>query len=187
MTVLISDLEPVVRSLVGDFSSTGRDIFTYTNSAVFTLTEENIVTVDDVLVNDVSSGVSSSYSTTKNQVTIASALTNGDTVEVQYTFYSNWSSAEIEQYIRAALAHLSVNQYKELLADPTTDQIHPEPDPKDQNIIAVVASILLKPDNKSIRLPDLTINAPRDLPTDQKISRAISICKKAVCGVFSLS
>lgn len=187
MATTLSEIEPKVRSLLGDFSTSTTDIFVYGSSAVFTLTEENAIAVSEVARNDVASGVSYSYSASTNKVTISSSLTSGDTISVTYTYYPNHSSTEIEQFIRAALVHLSINQYGEFLCDDTSEEIHPELEPKDENILALVTAILIKPDNKTYRLPDMTIHAPNDLPTDQKISRAIALCKKSIRGIFSIN
>ena len=51
----------------------------------------------------------------------------------------------------------------------------------------MITAILIKPDNRTYRLPDITINAPADIPTDQKIHRAISIFKKNTHGLFDIA
>jgi len=188
MAVLLSDIETQVRSLVGDFQVPNTDIFTYTSSAVFTLTESNIVgALTSVSVNDVSSGVTNDFDATRNKVTITSPLTSGDIVEIIYNVYNQYSTTELEQYIKAALYQLSINNYTTFIVEGASDEIHPEPEEREKNIIASVAAILIKPDNRSYRLPDITINVPDDLPTDQKISRAISIFKANKHGVFTIS
>lgn len=174
------------RNLINDNLATIEDFFTYGSSAIFTLTESNIGTITDVYVNDVASGVTHSYNSTTKKVTITSSLTSGDSIKVEYTAYQNYSDNEIKAYIQAALIHLSINNYYNFEYDSTTDEIYPTVEPKEENLIAIVTSLLINPDNRTIRLPDLTISLPSDLPTDQKISKTIARYKKDSHGVFSI-
>ena len=175
-----------IRSLISDNLITVSDIFTYGSSKIFTLTEPNIGTITDVYRNDVTSGVIHTYSSTSNKVTISSSLTSGDSIKIEYTAYQNYSDTEITAYIQAALIHLSINNYYNFEYDATMDDIYPTVEPKEENLIAIVTSLLINPDNRTIRLPDLTINLPNDLPTDQKISKTIARYKRDSHGVFSI-
>ena len=189
MTVSVASLEPFVRSLIGDYSITGRDVFTYTSSTTFTLSESNVVSIDSVSRNDVSSGVSYSFDSTRNKITIDSGLTTGDVVEIQYTMYNDFSSNEIQQYIRAAVSHVVVNKYAMYTVQDigSTASILPSPDDREQQLISLVAAILIKPDNRSYRLPDVTISLQsKDLPTDQKIRREDSeLLHRGEAAIFS--
>lgn len=182
MTTIIAK----VRNLIQDNSSSISDIFTYENSNIFTLTESNVITVDDVYRNDSISNVIHTYNSTTKKVTVSSSLTSGDTIKIEYTAYQNYSDTEIIGYIQSALIHLSINNYYNFEYDSTNNEIYPEPESKEKNLIAIIASLLINPDNRSIRLPDLTIGVPNDLPTDQKISKTIAIYKKDSHGIFSI-
>jgi len=175
-----------IRTLIADNLTTITDIFTYENSKVFSLTENNVSAVTEVYVNDVSSAVTYSYSSTANKVTITSSLNTGDTVKIEYSAYQNYSDSEITAYIQAALIHLSINNYYNFEYDSTTDDIYPSLQSKEENLVAIVTSLLINPDNRTIRLPDLTINLPNDLPTDQKIAKTIARYKKDSHGIFSI-
>jgi len=187
MSVSLSNLESKIRYLIGDTLQTMQpgDIFTYENSSIFTLTESNVNSVTAVLVNDteLTSG-DWSYNSTTNKVTITSSLSVGDTVEIRYTYYPNYSSTEIQNYIQAALVHISANNYKTFIVE--NDTIYPEPDDREKNLICLITALLINPDNKTIRLPDVSIVAPRDLPLDQKISRAIAIFKNNTHGIMDI-
>ena len=188
-SIAISDIRTLVRYLLLDYSHSQvpGDIFTYTTSAVFTLSEPNAVSVSSVLQND--SELSSSdysYDSSTNKVTISASLTSGDTIEVQYTHFPDFSNNEVDSAIRAAVVHLSIKNFYtfEIGSD---DYVYPEPLDSEQNLIAFVASIILKPDNKSYRLPDISITMPAGtLPLDNIISRAIAIFKNNTHGVFSI-
>jgi len=119
-------------------------------------------------------------------VTVSASLTSGDTIEVIYTYYSNYSDAEIEAYIRAASVHLSVNNYYTFEVD-VDDMFYPEATDKEKNLIAMVTSILMKPDNRTIRLPDMTIQVPMSLPTRDLISKAVRVFKQNTHGNFTLT
>ena len=182
MSLTLSDLETIVRNLINDNSTTGTDLFTYGSTAVFTLTESNAIAITSVSKNDIESGVTYTYDATTNKVTVTSSLVAGDTIEVIYTYYPNYSSTEIEGYIKAAIVHLSINRYYDWEIE--DDTIYPEPEVNEKNLIAMVTAILMKPDNISYRLPDITINAPKDLPTVDKINKTIAIFKRTGNVIF---
>lgn len=186
MAISLASITTLVRYLLGDTakSQVPGDIFTYDSSAVFTLSESNATAVTSVSVNDVSSGVSYTYSSAKQTVTISSSLTSGDTIEIQYTYYPNYSDTEIQDYINAAIIHLSVNNFYDYTI--SNSNIYPDPTPAEQRLIAIVTGLLIEPDNKTYRLPDLTINVPKDLPLHDKIRKAILINKINTHGTFDI-
>lgn len=185
------DLISKIRYLLNESAVTNRDIFTYDNKSVFKLADENTIDVTAVYRNDVEipeSGAGWSYSSAKNRITFLGipTLVYGDILEVVSTAYPNYSDNEILSYINSALIYLSVNQYYDFILE-SANAIYPTPTSKELNLIAMVTAILIKPDNRTYRLPDITINAPSDIPTDQKIQRAISIFKKDCHGVFDIA
>jgi len=187
MSVPLSQIETLVRYLLGDTTRTmvPGDIFTYENSAVFTLTEANVIAVTEVLHNDVAlTSGQYSFDSSSNKLTITKSLVSGDTIEIQYTYYSNYSSTEVQNYVEAALVHLSVNNFADF--DVAGTNIFPDPCIKEKNLIALVTATLMEPDNKSYRLPDLTITVPKDLPLNEKIAKMVAIAKRNTHGVFDL-
>jgi len=187
MSVTLTTIETLVRYLLGETSKSQipGDIFTYRTSGVFTLTENNPIAILEVYVNDDTSGISSSLDTSTNKVTVTDAtFLSGDTVEIQYTYYPNYSPTEIQDYIQAALVHLSINKYKDWIVQNST--IYPEPEENEKNLIAIVTGILIEPDNKTYRLPDISIISPSDLPRDEKIRKAIAIAKSNSHGIFTI-
>lgn len=178
MGIALSSLRDKVRYLTEDLSESGSDIYTYENSSVFTLSEENATAINGVYKNDVEIGSSDySYDSTNQKVTITASLTSGDSVEIKYAYYPKYSNTEIDNYVQAALSHISVCRYYTWEVVDST--IYPDPSKEEQNLIAVVAGILMEPDNKTYRLPDMSIVTPKDLPTIDKIRRAIKIFKKS--------
>ncbi len=185
----VTDITTLVRHLIEDFSRTmvPGDVFTYTTSNVFTLTEANVNSVTSVLINGSEIGDSEyAFDSTNNKVTITASLSSGDTVEIQYTYYPNYSDTEIENYIKGAVIHLSVNNYYTYEVD-TDGEIYPEISEKEKNLLSFVTATLIEPGNQSYRLPDMTISNPKSLPTRDLISKSISIFKHNTHGSFDLT
>lgn len=173
------------RDLVQDFSKSMLDIFSYTVSAVFTLTEENPITVSDVSVNDSSLSASDySYDSTTRKVTITSSLSSGDSIKITYTYYSKYSATESQGYIKSALTHISINNYADWKV--VASEIYPEPSTKEDNLIAAIAAIIAEPGNRTVRMPDVSVIVPKDLPTNVKIKQIINAFKRSSHGVFSV-
>ena len=185
----LSDIRTGVRRMIGDFSASliPGDIFTYVSSAVFTLTESAVDSISAVLKNDAALADSGAYtySSTRNQLTVISSLTAGDTVEIQYSYYPNYTNSELDEYIKSALTHLSVNRYYTFLMD-DNGEIHPDPRDTEKNLITFIAATIIEPENKTYRLPDLTINVQKSMPTNDLIRKAISIFKKNSTGVVTI-
>jgi hypothetical protein len=181
-------LETLIRAILGDISTTMApgDIYTYQNSAIFTPSEPNVIAITAVLKNGVAlTSGQYTYSSTTNQVTISASLISGDVIEIQYTYYPNYSSTEIQSYISAALVHLSVNNYYTWQIGSNLT-VYPDPEPNEVNLIAFVTSVLINPDNKSYSLPDIRITVPKDLPLSVKINKIIAIAKRNTHGAFEL-
>ena len=185
----LSDIRTDVRRMVGDFSTSlvPGDIFTYVTSAVFTLSESAVSSISAVLKNDVALADSGAYtySSTRNQLTVITSLTAGDTVEIQYAYYPNYTDTELNEYIKSALTQLSVNRYYTFLMD-DDGEIHPDPRDTEKNLIAFITAIIIEPENKTYRLPDLTINVQKSMPTNDLIRKAIAIFKKNTSGVVTI-
>jgi len=184
----ISDIEIKVRQLVDDNIRTQSpgDVFTYGSSTTWTLTEENVIAITDVYRNGVAlTGGDYTFDSSTNKITIITSLTTGDSIEVQYTFYCNFSATEIENYIRGAVTHIALNNYQCWEVD-TDDNFFPDISNSEKNLIAIVTSILMKPDNISYRLPDIGINVPNSMPTRDLVSKAIRIFKTNTSGVFDI-
>jgi len=187
MATLLTTLAGKVRNLLGDFSITQKDIFTYSTSAIFTLTQNNPIAVTTVYNNNVEIEDSLwSFDSDTNKVTISDTLTTGDSIEIDYTCYLNYSTAEINAYIQSAIIYLSINNYYDFRYDSTTACIYPELEEREENLIAMVTSILIEEPIQTLRLPDLTVNFPNNLNKDSKINKIISIYKKDTNGIIDL-
>lgn len=188
MIVNLSAITPLVRYLVVDYERllAPGDVFTYTSSNVFTLSQPNVVNVVAVYVNGTgtSNYTVDSYLT---KITVNSVLNQGDTIEIQYNYYPNYSDTELQAQVQAAIIYLSVHNYYTFEIDPENN-IYPDATPREQNLIAFIASILVKPDNVAIRLPDMNISTPsKSLPTRDIVAQAVRIFKHSSTGVFDVA
>ena len=182
----MNNIRNKIRYLLGDIEISGIDTFTYGSSSIFTLTEPNVNSVIRVRRNDSVSGVTFVYNASTNKVTVSSSLTAGDTVEIDYTYYPNYSTTELNAYVQAALVHIGVHNYKTFEYDSTDDAIYPEPEAREENLIASITAVIMYPNNRTIRLPDITISVPNDLSTHYKISKIISGFKHNVHGILEV-
>lgn len=184
MNILLADIVTNVRYMINDILLSGNDIFTYTASDVFTISESNCSAVTTVYINDIELGSGEwSYSVTTNKLTLTSGVSviSGDTVQIDYTYYSNYSDTELQAYIRTAIMMLSVNGYKTFEVVGTS--IYPYLNEDERNLVVLIASVLINPDNKSYRLPDMTITVPyTSMPTYDRIRQIIATFKKS--GTF---
>jgi len=119
------------------------------------------------------------FDETTNKVTIllleletGEELESGDSILIYYSCYEKYSDTELEGFIGAALIYLSVGKYGNFIIG-SADLIFPTPSIKEENLIAMIVSIIIKPPISSIRTPELTINFPERLSKDEKISRLI--------------
>ena len=171
---MLSQIRAKIRALVEDFEQSDVEVFTYTISKVFPLAESNINEVIEVLKNGTPLGTGEySYDSVTNKITIIASLTNGDIIEVDYT-YNKYSDTELNAYIKSALIFISVyskDSEKDFELETTT--IEPTPTNIEVDLISLVASILIKPDWVRKSLPNLTVVYPRNLSKEKKIELLI--------------
>jgi hypothetical protein len=171
------------RDLIGDnLITTGRDVYTYesiTSSKIFTLTEANVSASTIVVLKNgvVWAGTNYSYSATTGKITVTGTLVAGDSLEVDYSFYQKYSDSELQGFIRSAISYLVVEKYGCFAVKPP-DIIFPTPSEDAENLIAVVASILIKGDVVSYRTPELSISFERGDSKEKKIHKFVRQFKK---------
>jgi len=184
-----------IRQILNETAQDGFDIFTFETSRVFNLTESLIITVDTVIVNDIEVAESGnwSYNATTNKLTFEDdyTFTASSSIEIYYSYYSNYSDTEIRNYIKSAIYSLTTYGYKTfVLTGSGSNTVNPEPTQEEENLIALIASILMRPNNTNIRMPDLSISqAGKVLNTEEKISRAVAAFKKtqSTHGLFYIA
>jgi len=183
----ISRITNKIRGLVDDLSQSTTETFTYSSSSVFTLGETGI-SITSVEINGTeTSGYS--FSTTTNKITISATLATDDVITVKYTFYAQYTNNQIYDYIDAALVYLStydINDFR--FVDDTS--FHPYPTEKEENLIALITAILIKPNYSQYRTATVNVTYPRTKSKEEKIQDALGYYKHnsgAGAGIFFLA
>lgn len=176
------------RALSEDMLQHSVEVFTYTNSNIWTLAEPHIQSITQVLLNGNPLGVGESYTWNpiSNKITITGhTFVSTDILEVDYGF-TKYSDTEVMEYIRAALVWLSIHDYSSDTYHLRTDGIVvPTPEPKTLDLVCIIASILIKPNYIHYRMPNLAINYPNRMTQEEKIRNIISYFKRGV-GVVQI-
>ena len=164
-----------IRGLISDLQDNTFQTFSYTTSSIFTIATPN-ATATSVLVNGVTlDSANWSYDTSDQELTISSTLTSGDAVQINFSYFK-YSSTEIIGYVRGALVHLSINSYiSSEDYEVEDDEIYPIPTNKDEDMIAFIASILIKPNYVSYRTPTIEVRYPKNVDKDEKIQKLIKL------------
>ncbi len=178
----ITSVTSIIRGLIQDpLRTNGRVAYTYKTSAVFTLPDPYLSsTTIVVFLNGVEIDLDDdyTYNADNNQITITTALVANDSVVVTYSYYKKYSDNEIAGYLASSFVYFvqykykktfTINESDELVAindyDPTEDELY---------FIAIIASILIDPQNIKISIPDLAISAKRDKSDQEQIKDAFN-------------
>ena len=171
----VTKLRTRLRALIEDLSKKDTETFTYeSGDTVFTLQEENINTVTSVTKNGVVLGSGDyTFDSDTNELTISVALSANDIIIVKYTYYK-YSDTELDEYMRASIVWLSIFDVSENDYEMEDDDIYPEPDGRTNDLIALIASILIKPDWTEYKLPNLTVRYNGRIPKEDRIEKLIN-------------
>ncbi len=174
MATLIAELRTKTRALISDFSKKGVETFAYSSGdQVWTLQESYPENITSVTKNGAALGSAEfSYDSDTNELTITASLSAGDIIICSYTYYK-YSNSEIDSYISGALVWISVYSHCETDFEYESEEIYPTPSSKEEDLISLIASILIKPNYSEYRLPNLTVKYPRTMTKDLKIQRLI--------------
>lgn len=176
-----------IRSLVGDLiDTTGRQVFQFlsvSSSKIFTLQESNVI---ENSIKVYKNGIEwSDDNWTYNPLTIqvvvdeetGEELEVGDSILVTFSFYKKYSDTEIIGNIKGAVSYLAVYKYK-TFSHKSDNIIYPTPNETEENLIAIVASILMKGDIRQYRTPELTIIFNDNEPKEKRIMNVVRKFKK---------
>jgi hypothetical protein len=183
---MITKLIIRLRNLIEDKVHTDYMVAVATDVRTFDIIQENVSEVTGITVNGVSLTLSDySYDAVKQIVTINSGkVVVTDIVNIYYKYYK-YSNSELLNYIESALDFLSMYNYASnymLSTDETS--LYPIPNRKDQSIIIMIASILIKPDYNEKKLLNMSVKYPRNLSKEQVIERLISVVNRDKIGQY---
>jgi len=187
---MIDQLKIKIRSLTEDSSKSDVQAYTVTaddSSVSFIMIEPKILAITEVQLNEeaLGSGQSSDYNSATNRITITADVVETDIITVYFTYYKDNSDAEIIGYIRSALCWISVLDYRDFEISDDETLIYPTPENKEGDLIAIIASILIKPNYSRYSLPNRTVVYPRTMDKDEKIRQLVYEYSKTD-GYFSL-
>jgi hypothetical protein len=182
---ILEDIRTKIYSLVEDFSKVGTELFNYSASNIFTIAEQNITILNILQNGDIVPTNQYTFDTTTNEITLNSTLTSGDIIQVNYN-YRQYTDDEMTGYIRASMVWISVygHNNKDFMLDEDLDSINPTPTAQETDLIALIASIILKPDYTSYRLPNLTVTYRREIPKYERIEKLIAKWEQCSAGVI---
>lgn len=167
-----------IRNLIDDnLKICPPDIYSYDAINVFTLSTPNIVEstlkvyVDGLLLVNSTGDEKYSFDADVNKLTIIETISAGDLIEVYYSAYTKYSDDALIAYIRSALVRISIERYKTF--SECEEEITPTPTETEENMIALVASILMQKPMTSYKTSEITINFSEKFSSDEKIQYAV--------------
>jgi hypothetical protein len=182
MTTIITK----IRDLIQDLLATGlQDSFTYYTSKIFELTEKNISAASIlVYVNGaLKSAANYTYDATTRKITYTASLTAGDNVLVSYSAYEKYSDSELKAYTKSALTYLATEKYKTFKCG-TDEVVFPTPTESEENLMALLATILIGGDVKGWRSQEINITFQDNESKEKRIKNVIRQFQKSY-GIFT--
>lgn len=182
---MLAELYGKIRALIGDApAKTSFEIFEYTTTNIFTIAAQNI-TLIKVLINNVETS-NYSFDPITNKITVtASGLASTDKIEVDFTYFT-YSDSELKEWIRASLTWISIYAKDEKDYEIEASGIFPTPSNAMEDLIAIIASILIKPNISRKSLPGgLTVVYPKTM-TKEKVIESLVIRFNQGLGVTGI-
>ena len=159
----------IIRGLCGDNLSTKSENHPYGSSNVFTLFQDNANALLSTLIDGVALQSGQSASLSGNDVTVVASLTTGEVLTFKFDYYSNFSDAQIKAAIESALSYISIKDLKDFYYNTTDEQITPYPNKKEEYLIAIIASIILKPNYTMYSTSTIEVRCAGNKSKEEKI------------------
>ena len=176
ITNSITSLTTIIRGLIQDpLRTDGRQAFTYGTDNTFKISKDFISSSTIVVkINGVATE-GYTYDSDTGYVTVSASLSENDIVLITYSYYKEYSDNEISGYIASSLSYFPQYNYEKIF-DISNNKIITingvNPTLKEIYFIAIIASILINPQNIHIKIPDLDISAKRDKSDQEQIEDA---------------
>jgi len=169
----INKIETKIRSTVEDKLRTDTEVYEAGSGRTFTIACSNVQAVTSVAVNGTTLATNL-YTYASQTVTInVGSVASGNVVSITFTYYK-YSTAELLDFIKSALVYLDSYNYSihfDLSADET--EVYPIPQVKEQSLIVMVASILIRPDFVSYSTGTVSVRYPNKLSKEERIEKLI--------------
>lgn len=183
---MLTNLILKIRSLAQDDYSRSSAVFEFESSRTFTLADSSVqgsslkVYINGSLIENSSADTKYTFDEFTSKLTFeeqSGLVSAGDIIEVYFNCYKNFTDNEIIQYIRSAIIRMSAEKYTTFIL--REDQtIYPTPVESDENLIALIASILMEGNLASYRTNEINISFAKDEDNESRIKRAIRQFKK---------
>jgi hypothetical protein len=183
----ITDITPIIRGLIKDMEQlTGDNLHEYKTDNEFPLSEPfvNATSIKVYINGTVTTGFT--HDTDTNLVTVTASLTKDDLVRITFNFYKKHSDTEVTGYINASLAYFVQHKYKKTfkIKDDKIVSINDQ-NPTDDEVyfIAIIASILIDPQNIEISTPEFKMGRNREDSDQKQVSDAFAHFKRFVGNI----
>lgn len=177
---MLTEIRDKVRALINDIGESQTESFTYSTSNIFELCGNNVTAVTQVLINGQPLASGETYDLDDGVVTLTATLTAGDVVTITYTAYK-YSDTELKEYIKASLVWISI--FDDCSCEDfeiEDDEIYPTPTNKHEDLIALISSIIIKPDYSQYKLPNLTVTYPKTVSKEERIEMIITRFRRGI-------
>jgi len=175
-----------IRGLIKDTLNTnGRKVYVYGTDNNFLLPEP-FVSSSSIQVYQNGTLLNTqdwSYSSTTNKVTInfistGYSLTNGDIIEIKFSYYASYSDTELINYIESTLLYFTQKRYKKLFYMDSNDIIvtynGENPTKSEEYIIALISAINIDPQNVAIKSKACSMSAVESKSKSEQIDAVFS-------------
>lgn len=184
---MLSQLRTKIKAVIKDNSKTGTETYTASGRS-FTITQTNATSVTSVTVNGTVLAINKyDYILDSQIVTIAvNSVKDEDAVIINYV-YTKYSITELNDYIRSTLIFMDCYTYPIHFDIESGDtEIYPIPTVKEQNLIIMIACILIQPDYAQYSVPGITIRYPRTLTKERRIELLVAKFKRDTGGIVGV-
>ncbi len=178
-----------IRALINDHKSKGVELFEYKNSPTFIIAQNNIEIIKTTN-KETGQELSKSFNEESNELTLslesAEEVSFGDKIEVSFNFY-NYSNNELKEYIRASFVWLNIYSSECNKYEVEDNDIYPTPNDDTLDLIAIIASIIIKPNYSEYKTSNHTVRYPRTMTKEDKIEQLIKRYKFSSEGIVDFA
>jgi len=184
--VTTANIITLIRGLIKDIlNSTGRNAFEYDSDSSFKLSDSRVSasTIKVYQNGTLLPTTEWAYNSDTNKVTITFissgySLTAGDDIVITFSFYEKYSDTEITSYIQANLTRLTQKRYKKRFYMNSSNEIVTDngvnPTRSEGDIIAIITSIDIDPQNIDIKTRDFSLTATENKSKSDLINEAFA-------------
>ena len=184
--VTTANIITLIRGLIKDIlNSTGRNAFEYDSDSSFKLSDSRVSasTIKVYQNGTLLPTTEWAYNSDTNKVTITFissgySLTAGDDIVITFSFYEKYSDTEITSYIQANFTRLTQKRYKKRFYMNSSNEIVTDngvnPTRSEGDIIAIITSIDIDPQNIDIKTRDFSLSATEDKSKSELINEAFA-------------